>query len=119
MQDNVAVVLGGLDRLNANDLDGYFDLLADDMVLTSGLIGHHQGKQAVCNAIRDGLGALTDTHWRRVEKVAVLGDSVAVWLSFGGTFSETGESLAVEACSVFEVRDGRIAATREYLSTEW
>jgi ketosteroid isomerase-like protein len=119
MQDNVAVVLGGLERLNANDLDGYFDLLADDVVLKSAFVGKHQGKQAVCKAIRDACQALSTTHWRRVEKVAVLGESVAVWLSLGGTFSATGESVAVEGCSVFDVRNGRIAATREYVSPEW
>jgi ketosteroid isomerase-like protein len=51
--------------------------------------------------------ALPD-HWRRVDRILEVGDTVAVWPTFGATASATQTSFEVEVCDIIEVRDGRI-----------
>ncbi|WP_181198400.1 nuclear transport factor 2 family protein [Enhygromyxa salina] len=108
--DPSVIVRAALQRLEERDLDGYFALCADDMVYVSMTTVH--GKEAARALDEAALAGLSD-HWRRLERLLVSGDTVAVWLVFGGT--PTGkEPFEVEFCNIFEVRDGLIQKITTY-----
>lgn len=108
------IVRAAFDRLNAHDLDGYYALLAEDISYTAMTTTH--GRAAARAVDAAGFAALPD-HWRRIDRLLVSGDVVAVWLTFGGTPATTGEAMEVEFCNIFEVRDGLIQALTIY--TDW
>jgi ketosteroid isomerase-like protein len=105
------VVTAALERLNADDLDGYFALMADDIVAAN-VFGTLTGKAQVVAGQGENLGLLSE-HWRRIEKLVVSGDHVATWQTFGGVTAESGQRAEVEGCTVWEVRDGLIRSIRE------
>jgi ketosteroid isomerase-like protein len=105
------VVTAGLERLNADDFDGYYALMADDLVATNEF-GTRSGKAQVMAGTREDFSILSE-HWRRVEKIAVSGNHVATWLTFGCVTAESGQRCEVEGCTVWEVQDGLIRSIRE------
>jgi ketosteroid isomerase-like protein len=109
--DPESIVRAAIDRLNAHDLDGYYELCADDFAYIG--TTERRGK-AAARAVDEPLFAGLPDHWRRVEKLLVCGDTVAVWLCFGGTPRATGRAFEVELCDVIEVRDARIQSIRIY-----
>ena len=115
MNDPAALVCAAFEHLNAHDLDAYYALLADDVV-SIGLTGRFDGKDAMRAGIGLSFDAIPD-HWRRVERMAVSGDSVATWITFGGTVAATGEPIELEGCVIWDIQDGRICAIREYATT--
>jgi len=68
-------------------------------------------------AIDEPIFATLPDHWRRVEKLLVSGDKVAVWLTFGGTPTSNGQSFEIDLCDIFEIRDGKIQSLRMY--SDW
>lgn len=106
-----AVVEEAFARLNAHDLDGYHALLHDDVVVTG--TGETRGLEAN-RALDTAMFAALPDHWRRIDRILATGDTVAVWLTFGGTSSATQKSFEVEACDIIEVRDGRIVTFTIY-----
>ena len=112
--DPKSIVLAMFDRLNKHDLDGYYDLFAEDIVYT----GANESRGiAAARATNEPFFESVPDHWRRVDRLLVAGDTVAVWLTFGGTPRATGVPYEVEVCSVIEVRDGKVQSTRMY--TDW
>ena len=109
--DPRSVVLTALDRLNAHDLEGYYELCADDFVYVG--TTERRGK-AEARAVDEPLFAGLPDHWRRVERLLVSGDTVAVWLTFGGTPTANGRAFEAELCDLIEVRDGKIQSIRMY-----
>lgn len=109
--DPRTVVLTALERLNAHDLDGYYDLCADDFAYTG--TAARRGK-AEARAVDEPLFASIPDHWRRVDKLLVSGDMVAVWLTLGGTPAANGQAFEAEFCDVIEVRDGLIRSLTMY-----
>lgn len=105
------VVEEAFERLNAHDVDGYHALLHDDVVITG--TGETRGLEA--NRMLDTtiFGVLPD-HWRRVDRILEVGDTVAAWLTFGATASATQRPFEVEVCDIIEVRDGRITSITMY-----
>jgi ketosteroid isomerase-like protein len=109
--DPQTVVLTALERLNAHDLDGYYELCADDFAY----IGTTERRGiAEARAIDEPLFAGLPDHWRRVDKLLVSGDTVVVWLTLGGTPVANGVAFEAELCDVIEVRDGKIQSLRMY-----
>jgi len=106
-----AVVTAAFERLNDHDLDGYYGLCADDFVY----IGSTERRGIdEARAVDEPIFSTLPDHWRRVEKRLVSGDTVAVWLTFGGTPTPNGRPFEVELCDVFEVRNGKIQSLRMY-----
>ena len=110
--DSAELVRAALDRLNEHDLVGYYALMTDDVVNTHGL-GTFRGKEAVA-ATADAAFATMSDHWRRIDRLLVSGDEVAVWLTFGAVVAKTGRPFELEACTIYTIRDGAIAAITEY-----
>ena len=109
--DPESVVRTALERLNEHDLDGYYELCADDFAY----IGMSERRGiAEARATDEPLFAGLPDHWRRVDKLLVSGDTVAVWLTFGGTPTATGRSFQAELCDLIEVRGGKIQSLRMY-----
>ncbi len=108
--DPAAIVRAALQRLNDHDVDGYFALCADNLDYVS--MTTVEGKAAARALDEAALAALPD-HWRRIDRLLVSGDTVAVWLTFGGTPAGK-EPFEAEFCNIFEVRDGLIASLKTY-----
>lgn len=53
-------------------------------------------------------------HWRRLDRVIESGDTVACWLTFGGTAKETGRSFQNDVCNVFKFASGQIVSWQSY-----
>lgn len=115
MNDPASLVRAAFEHLNAHDLDAYYALLTDDVV-SIGVTGRFEGKDAMRAGIGLSFDAIPD-HWRRVERIAVSDNSVATWITFGGTVAATGESVEIEACVIWDVEGGRIRSIREYAAT--
>lgn len=99
------------ERLNAHDLDGYYQLCADDFLYVGSTT--RRGK-AEAQAVDTPFFAALPDHWRRVEKLLVSGSTVAAWLTFGGTPTANGRPFEVEFCDIIEVRDGLIQSLTMY-----
>lgn len=109
--DPATVVEEALRRLNDHDLDGYYALCADDFryVGTAERVGH-----AAAREVDEPMFAAVPDHWRRIDKLIVGGDVVAVWLTLGGTPTATGQAFEAEFCDIIEVRDGLIQSLTLY-----
>ena len=114
MHEYEGLVRGALDVLEAGDLEGYVACFTEDIVQTTPLGVFHGKAEALAflqRSFRDTLAA----HFRRVEHLLVSGESVAVWLTFGGTVAATGRSFEVEGCTIFDIRDSKVCAITEYI----
>ncbi|MEY2471986.1 MAG: SnoaL-like polyketide cyclase [Actinomycetota bacterium] len=109
--DPRSVVVAALDRLNDHDLDGYYDMCADDFryVGTTAREGKSEAR-----AVDEPFFARVPDHWRRIDKLLVSGNTVVVWLTFGGTAAASGRGFEAELCDVIEVEDGRITSLTMY-----
>lgn len=105
------VVLQVFEALNDHDLERYAALLAEDVEERHPY--QLTGRDAVIAGDRATLELIPD-HYRKIERLLVDGDNVAIWLRFGGTIAATGESFEVEICGVAEVRDGKITRWNFY-----
>lgn len=111
MSGPATIVQAALERLNANDLDGYYLLLADNVV-TVNEFSTRTGKREVSAKLNEDFGTLSE-HWRQIERLVVSADHVATWLKFGGVVAASGRRWELEGCTVWEVRDGLIQSVRE------
>jgi ketosteroid isomerase-like protein len=106
------VVRAAVERLNANDLAGYYALMADDIVMVTET-RTLTGKPAVIAELDEGLQAVSN-HRITVDRLVVSGNRVATWLTLGGETVRSGVPWQLEGCTVWEVREGYITAVREY-----
>jgi ketosteroid isomerase-like protein len=106
------VIRAAVERLNANDLAGYYALMADGIVMTTAS-RTLTGKPAVTAELDENFPALSN-HRITVDRLVVSGQHVATWLSLGGETVRSGMPWHVEGCTVWEVCDGYITSIREY-----
>ena len=107
------VVRAAVERLNGNDLAGYYSLLADGVVMVTES-RTLTGKPAVTAELDESLQAVSN-HWTAtVDRLVVSGNHVATWLTLGGKTVRSGVPWHVEGCTVWEVCDGYITSIREY-----
>jgi ketosteroid isomerase-like protein len=107
------VVRAAVDRLNANDLAGYYALMAESVVMVTAS-RTLTGKTAVTAELDEGFQTVSN-HWTTtVDRLVVSGDHVATWLTLGGETVRSGVPWQVEGCTVWEVREGYITSVREY-----
>ena len=113
MSEPAHVVRAAVERLNANDLPGYYALMADGIVMITES-RTLTGKAAVTAELDESFRAVSN-HWITVvDRLVVSGDHVATWLTLGGETVKSGMPWQVEGCTVWEVREGCIASVREY-----
>lgn len=111
MHPHERLVRSALERLEAFDMEGYADHCADDVVFTHPM-GVARGRAEFLQ-FHSTFHALSD-RYRRDERLLVSNDSVAVWITSGGTVAATGRSFEIQACTIFDVDDGKISAITEY-----
>ena len=107
----------GTETFNAHDIDGFAEVLADDVVFRApgGMSG--QGKAACAEFYRAWLEAFPDAQVE-VNKLYIIDDVVVEEGTFTGTHNgvlhsptgdipPTGRSVAVDYIHVLRIRDGR------------
>jgi ketosteroid isomerase-like protein len=106
------VVRAAIERVNADDFAGYYELMADGIVMVTETRAL-TGKPAV-TAELDASFKFVSNNWMRVDRLVVSGDHVATWLTVGGATVKSGVPWQVEGCTVWKVREGSITSILEY-----
>lgn len=111
-EENKAVVLRLLELIDARDMDGLGDLIADDVRLHGE--GEAQGLQSMVEHTGAFLSGFPDLE-TTIEDVIAEGDRVVVRATLRGTHSgefggipPTGRRIEVADVDIFRVRDGKI-----------
>ena len=113
MREPDEVVRAAVERVNANDLAGYYALMADGIVMVTES-RTLTGKPAVTAELDETFQAVSN-HWTTtVDRLVVSGNRVATWLTLGGETVRSGVPWQVEGCTVWEVCEGYITSVREY-----
>lgn len=113
MTGDAEAVVKAIALLNEGDIDSYYEMVADDCVMTSAM-GVLRGKQAILDGDRAILLQM-DPHWRRLDKGPIVsGTDIVFWGTFGGTVKATGKAFESEICNVIHMRDGKIVAWESY-----
>lgn len=107
----------GTETFNAHDIDGFTEVLADDVVFRApgGMAG--QGKAACAEFYRGWLNACPDAHIE-VKKLYIIDDVAVEEGTFTGTHNgvlrspsgdipPTGRSVAIDYIHVLRFRDGK------------
>jgi ketosteroid isomerase-like protein len=111
MHAHERLVRSALERLEAFDMEGYADCCTDDVVFTHPL-GVARGREEFLQ-FHSAFHALSE-RYRRDERLLVSNNAVAVWITSGGTVAATGRSFEIQACTIFDIEDGKICAITEY-----
>jgi len=106
------VVRAAVERVNANDFAGYYELLVEGVVMVTET-RTLTGKSAVIAELEASFQVMSN-NWMTIDRLVVSGGHVATWLTVGGDIVKSGLPWHVEGCTVWEVRDGAIASIREY-----
>jgi len=115
-QENIATVQRFCDAWSDFDLKTIADFFTDDAVYHNIPIQAVQGKDAIQSMIQGFMTPFTGAEWI-VEKIAASGDSVLT----ERVDKFLGEKpVALRVMGVFELREGKIAAWRDYFDlAEW
>lgn len=114
------IVSRQLERLNAQDIEGFLEFCEEDAVFTfpgnSLFGGVHQGKEQISRFFSMLFQIITDLRFDQ-KHIMVFGDWVAIeWEDFGHTFR--GEPFDNKGVTVMHLRDGRQIEMRDHLDTE-
>jgi len=119
--DNIEYAEKQIAALNARDLDGYLSRIDESYVGQSETApGPIQGREGVRQNLEGIFRAFPDLRID-VEQIIATGDSVVARIrmtathkgSFAG-IAPTNKSIALEACNVLEIRDGKAIRGRLY-----
>lgn len=111
MSENEATIRRFIDAWPSLDADEIVNFFTDDGVYHNMPVGPIQGKAALRPFIAAFLGNWTATSWD-ILNIAVHGDVVIAERMDHITVGE--KQIALPCCGVFELREGRIAAWRDY-----
>ena len=122
-QDNVSVVREAYAAFQRGDIPGLLEMLSEDIDWwTPGTPGQipYAGRLRGRDAVKGFFGRLAETeeitHFEPGEFIAQ-GDKVVVTGNYRGRTRPAGRDYDLDWLHVFTVRDGRIAAFREYVDT--
>ena len=111
--DNVAVLEGAVEQMNAGNLDGYMDLYADDLTL-HGYPPGVEGKEGAYAFYAQFRKAIGDFELTADETISE-GDTVAVRYTIRGTHADefmgapaSGNRLELSGQSFFRFENGRV-----------
>lgn len=121
MAENKQVVLDFYEASARGDMEACFALLADDVtwsnIGTTRFSGTYDGKQAIMeNLVGPLFGQLKAGIASRLEHMIAEGDTVVAQTA-GQAETLDGTPYNNTYCQVFRIRDGKIAAVREYMDT--
>ena len=122
IESNKEVVRQAYGAITDGNLDGFLDRLADDATYT--FFGNHRfartfnGKTDIVDNLLVPISEVLETNLKlEITNLIGEGDQV-VMEALGQSDTKAGGSYNNIYCLVFTVRDGKIAAVREYLDTE-
>jgi steroid delta-isomerase-like uncharacterized protein len=120
--DQLAVAEGFISAYNANDLDALGELFSPDLKTR-----HHNrgvdlsGKEAMLEILRQFEGIAPDKHFHSIRRKFVAGENVVIEHTWEATFeadvpgfAAKGETVTLELCSVYTIRDGLIVEYDDY-----
>ena len=120
-EPNVQIVQEMFDAWNTRDVARYVKMLdAECSVLTHGIPGHVQGRDAAVDAMRRWLTAFTDLHFHVAAVVPIGERIVASWQATAtppvGVMRHPPAERVVKAsgCTVIEFRHGRVGYVWSY-----
>jgi ketosteroid isomerase-like protein len=121
---NVALVQQGFADFGAGNLDALLERFEDNIVWETPFppeivpySGRLEGKANVREFFED-LARTTEFAYFRPEEYVASGDKVVALGSYQATVRETGKSATSDFAMVFTIRDGKIAAFKEYADTQ-
>ena len=115
-QENVALIQRFCDSWSDYDIDAILEYFTDDAIYHNMPIQPVQGKDAIKGMIEQFMSAFTGSEWI-VKHISAAGDAVLTERvdKFIGD-----KSMALQVMGVFEIKDGKIAAWRDYFDlAEW
>lgn len=121
--DNKRLVNDFLAAMNRMDVDAVGTLLTDDATWTMPgdlpVSGRHEGREAVLGDFLANAAALFEPGSLRfeLETVTTQGSHAIAEYTGTGRAADGQREYRNHYCMVFELRDGRISAVREYLDT--
>ena len=121
-QQNVDLVRLGYDAFGRGDINGLLELLAEDIEWTSPgppelpTAGTRRGRQQVAEFFQ-AVDQVFEIQRFEPKSFVAQGDVVVVLGSDTASVKATGKVLTEEWAHAFTIRDGKIAAMREYLDT--
>lgn len=121
-QQNVAIVKRGYEAFGRGDVNGVLELCAEDVEWVSSgpsempTAGTRRGRQQVGQFFQ-ALDQVFEIQRFEPKQFVAQGDQVVVLGSDTGKVKATGKVLTEEWAHVFTIRNGTIAAFREYIDT--
>jgi ketosteroid isomerase-like protein len=118
-QENVEIVRDAAAAFNRDDLDAWFDYVADDIDYRAieGAPDDHgpiHGKDALRAYVQDWLDTFNDVRLEPVEQIAVGEDKVIAVVRARGRAKLSGVEPELTFAVLYTIRDGKIARGREY-----
>jgi limonene-1,2-epoxide hydrolase len=110
----IAVVEAFIDAWNAMDFTAIVDLLADDVVYHNIPMTPLHGRDAVRDYLTSA-GPFDSIHWQTLN-IAAAGDVVLT--ERVDNFVKQGKRISLPVMGVFEIRNGKITAWRDYFDLE-
>jgi ketosteroid isomerase-like protein len=119
--ENVRLIQESFQALGAGDIDGFTDLLHDQIVLE--ILGpasvpferRLSGPRRVAEAVRSNFAALED-HRSDIQSVVAQGDTVVITGRDRGRYRQTRQPFDVHWVQTFTFRDGKIASFRQLVA---
>ncbi len=122
IESNKQLVRQAYGAVSAGDVEGFMDCLAEDVRYT--FFGSHslartfEGKEDILHNLLASLGEFLATPLKlEITNMIGEGDQV-VMEALGQSETKSGDTYNNIYCMVVTVREGKIAAVREYLDTE-
>jgi steroid delta-isomerase-like uncharacterized protein len=124
-----ALIRNYYDRFNAKDVDGFLNLLTDDVVHDISQGGREAGKAAFRKFLEGMNGAYEETAKDLVVMTEPSGTRAAAEFTIDGTYLKAdgadmpaakGQSYTLRVGAFFEIRDGRVARiSNHYNFKDW
>lgn len=122
-EDNRRVAMAFFERYDAGDIPGALDLMAEDITYwlagkpgSNATAGRAHSKAEMADIFRRMGGAMTGPLRMQVKGTVAEGDKVAVEATSRGELRD-GRVYDQEYHVLMTIRDGKIAAAREYMDT--
>jgi steroid delta-isomerase-like uncharacterized protein len=121
MNDHASIAREYLEAFNGRDWDRFRGLLAPGYSYTGGDGERQQGPEAGLAVGQMFAAAMSDAKIE-IQHIHVAGDTAVVEFHGSGThdgdfmgIAATGRKVSIPACTVLEIKDGKITAEREYM----
>jgi steroid delta-isomerase-like uncharacterized protein len=115
--DSIQLLDRFADAWNRHDLDALMSMMTDDCVFEASAGAdvngqRSEGQTAVRAAYAAVFETFPDAHWGQARHFVAGNRGVSEW-TFTGTRTD-GQSVAVNGCDLFTIRDGKIAIKNSY-----